>query len=202
MTDRLQTPAVREPPIRCPWAIGPWLTPYHDSEWGVPVHDDRRHFELLILEGAQAGLSWLTVLKRREGYRRAFADFDPVEVATFGQAHVQSLLTDPGIIRHREKVESVVGNALALLRIQNELDSFDAFIWGFVAGLPVVNRWSTQQKVPATSPLAVAVSAALRGRGFRFVGPTSCYAYLQSAGLVMDHLVDCFRFEQLVGGKT
>jgi DNA-3-methyladenine glycosylase I len=182
---------------RCGWATGPWLGPYHDLEWGTPVHDDHRHFELLVLEGAQAGLSWLTVLKRREGYRRAFADFNPAEVARFGATQIGTLLTDPGIIRHRQKVESAVSNAAALLRVQDELGSFDRYVWGFVDGSPVVNRWHLPREVPATTPLSRILSADLRRRGFSFVGPTVCYSYLQAAGLVVDHLTSCFRFNEL-----
>lgn len=166
-------------------------------EWGVPVHDDHRHFELLTLEGAQAGLSWLTVLKRRDRYRQAFADFDPQQVARFGAGRVERLLTDPGIIRHRQKVASAVGNAAALLRIQQELGSFDQYIWGLVGGRPIVNGWSSPEQVPAASPLAAEVSLELRNRGFGFVGKTICYSYLQAAGLVQDHLTWCFRFDEL-----
>jgi len=186
---------------RCHWATGPWLIPYHDSEWGVPVHDERRHFELLALEGAQAGLSWLTVLKRRDGYRRAFCDFDPVRVACFDASRVEALLTNPGIIRHRQKVESVVGNAAALLRIQRETGSFDSYIWDFVGGCPVVNHWRIPEQVPAATPLAETVSSDLRSRGFRFIGPIICYSYLQAAGLVVDHLTGCFRFVELESGR-
>lgn len=187
---------------RCAWANGPWLAPYHDQEWGVPVHDDRRHFEFLTLEAAQAGLSWLTVLKRRDGYRRAFAGFDPAKVARYGPSKVESLLGDPGIIRNRLKVESTVTNAAAFLRVQEELGSFDAYLWAFVDGSPVVNRWRSMGKVPATTPLSEAVSADLRRRGFRFVGPTVIYAHLQAAGLVVDHLTTCFRYPDLAGGAA
>ena len=182
---------------RCPWARGPWLIPYHDHEWGVPIHDDRRHLELLILEGAQAGLSWLTVLKRRDGYRRAFGDFDPARVASFDAARIDLLLTDEGLIRHRQKIESAVGNARALRWIQAEYGSFDQFIWGFVAGRPVVTGWTAAEQVPSATPLACQVSSELKSRGFRFLGPTICYSYLQAAGLVVDHLASCFRFGDL-----
>ena len=182
---------------RCPWATGPWLTPYHDEEWGVPVHDDRTHFEFLVLEGAQAGLSWLTILKRRDGYRRAFADFEPVAVARFTPARIESLLGDASIIRNRGKVESVVGNARAFLQVQEERRSFDDYLWDFVDGQPTVNRWRSMDKVPATTPLSDTVSADLRSRGFRFIGPTVCYAYLQAVGLVNDHLTSCFRYNEL-----
>jgi DNA-3-methyladenine glycosylase I len=182
---------------RCDWARGEWLVPYHDTEWGVAVHDDRRHFEFLTLEGAQAGLSWLTVLKRRDGYRRAFCDFDPARVARFSPATVARLLADPGIIRNRAKVEATVANAAAVLSLQEERGSFDDYLWDFVDGRPVRNRWRYLDQVPATTPLAEALSADLRRRGFRFVGPTICYAHLQAAGLVLDHLTTCFRHRQL-----
>lgn len=199
MASRNQIVAVEGAPTRCHWATGPWLTAYHDLEWGVPVHDDRRHLELLTLEGAQAGLSWLTVLKRRDGYRHAFCDFDPAQVARFDAAQVKLLLTDPGIIRHRQKVESAVGNATAVLQIQEELGSFDSFIWGWVGGRPMVNRWTGPEQIPSSTPLAVQLSADLRRRGFRFAGPTVCYSYMQAAGLVLDHLTSCFRFRELGG---
>jgi DNA-3-methyladenine glycosylase I len=184
---------------RCDWATGPWLAPYHDEEWGVPVHDDRRHFEFLTLEAAQAGLSWLTVLKRRDGYRRAFAGFAPEKVARFGPRKVEALLGDTGIIRNRLKIESTVANAAAFLRVQEELGSFDAYLWAFVEGSPVCNRWGSTHKIPASTPLSTAVSADLRRRGFRFVGPTVIYAHLQAAGLVVDHLTTCFRYPELAG---
>ena len=183
--------------VRCSWASGPWLAPYHDQEWGVPVHDDRQLFELLTLEGAQAGLSWLTVLKRREGYRRAFAGFDPAAVAAMTPGQLEAVLADPGVVRHRQKVASAVTNAAALLAVAEEAGSFDAWLWSFVDGRPVVNRWRRPGQVPAVTPLAERLSAELRRRGFTFVGPTICYAYLQAAGLVMDHLTTCFRHAQL-----
>jgi DNA-3-methyladenine glycosylase I len=185
---------------RCPWGHGPWLGPYHDTEWGVPVHDDRRHFELLVLEGAQAGLSWLTVLKRQDGYRRAFAGFDPAAVARFSDREVERLVSDPGIIRHRQKIESAIGNGAALLRVQEEMGTFDTYIWDFVGGTRVVNRWKSMGQVPASTELSVALSKDLRQRGFRFVGPTICYSYLQAAGLVVDHLTGCFRYQELLAG--
>lgn len=186
---------------RCHWATGPWLAPYHDTEWGVPFHDDRRHFELLVLEGAQAGLSWLTVLKRRHGYRQAFADFDPAVVARFSPRKVEALLCDPGIIRHRQKIEAAVGNANSLLRVQEEMGSFDALLRGVVGGHRVINRWASPRQVPASTPLSEALSADLRRRGFRFVGPTICYSYLQASGMVMDHLTGCFRYPELTGSN-
>lgn len=204
MTPPLDDPGLPVPDgrSRCGWATGPWLTPYHDTEWGVPVHDDRRHFEFIVLEGAQAGLSWLTVLRRRDGYRRAFADFDPAVVATFGPDRVDALVGEAGIIRHRGKIESTVTNAAAFVDIQASSGSFDDYLWDFVDGRPVVNRWSSMDQIPATSPLAERISKDLRRRGFRFVGPTICYAYLQATGLVMDHLTSCFRHAELTGAGT
>jgi DNA-3-methyladenine glycosylase I len=185
---------------RCGWAQGPWNIPYHDTEWGVPVHDDRTHFEFLVLEGAQAGLSWLTILKRRHGYRKAFADFDVEKVARFTPARVEKLLADPGIIRNRAKVEATVRNARAFMAIQDEVGSFDAYLWGFVGGKTKVNRWRRTDQLPAFTPISEAVSADLRRRDFRFVGPTVCYSHLQAAGLINDHLVSCFRYGELTRG--
>ena len=178
---------------RCDWGQSPEMIAYHDTEWGVPVHDDRTHFEFLVLEGAQAGLSWITILKRRDGYRKAFAGFDPAKVARFTPARVEKLLADPGIIRNRAKVESAVRNARAVLAVQKEFGSFDAYLWGFVGGRPLVNKWRRIAQVPPTSPESEAMSADMRRRGFGFVGPTVCYAHLQATGLVNDHLVGCFR---------
>ena len=183
--------------IRCHWATGPWNTPYHDTEWGVPVHDDRTHFEFLVLEGAQAGLSWLTILKKREGYRRLFADFDVEKVARFTPKRIEKILLDPGIIRNRAKVEATVRNARAYITVQEEFGSFDDYIWDFVDGRPKVNRWRRIEQLPATSPISEAMSADLRKRDFRFVGPTVCYSHLQAAGLINDHLVTCFRYAEL-----
>ena len=180
---------------RCDWALGvsPAYVAYHDHEWGVPTHDDRRLFEFLLLEGAQAGLSWATVLNRREGYRRAFADFDPARVACFDEAHCARLLTDPGIIRNRLKVASAVSNARAFLAIQESFGSFDNYLWGFVDGRPVDGRRSSMAEVPASTPLSNTLSRDLRKRGFRFVGSTIVYAYMQAMGLVNDHLLHCHR---------
>lgn len=164
------------------------------------VHEDRHHFELLTLEGAQAGLSWLTVLKRRDAYRQAFAGFDPVAVAAFNGGAVEALLGDPGIIRHRQKVISTVNNAAAFVSLAAEAGSFDTWIWDFVGGAPIVGAWDMATPVPSTTALAVGLSRELRRRGFGFVGPTICYSYLQSAGLVNDHVVDCFRHPELTGG--
>lgn len=185
---------------RCPWSEGvsPDYLAYHDEEWGVPVHDDRRQFEFLILEGAQAGLSWATILHRRAGYRRAFADFDPVKVARYTPAKVNRLLEDPGIIRNRLKVEAAVTNARAFLELVAKEGSFDRYIWGFVGGTPRRNRWRRPAEVPATSAESDALSKDLKGRGFRFVGSTILYAHLQATGLVNDHLVGCFRHAECV----
>jgi DNA-3-methyladenine glycosylase I len=183
--------------LRCPWAVDPLAVAYHDNEWGVPVHDDRRHFEYLLLEGAQAGLSWMTILRRRDGYRQAFADFVPEAVAGFDAAKIDALLLDPGIIRNRAKVVSAVGNAVAFLELQRELGSFDDYIWSYVGGTTQTNHFATQAEVPAITEVSTALSKDLRRRGFRFVGPTVCYAHLQAAGLVNDHLVSCPRWSAL-----
>jgi DNA-3-methyladenine glycosylase I len=181
--------------VRCSWpGNDPLYVTYHDEEWGVPLHDDQRHFEFLILDGAQAGLSWLTILRKRENYRAAFAGFDPAKVARFTPGRVDKLLEDPGIVRNRQKIESAVTNAKAFLETQKEFGSFDRFIWGFVDGRTRINRWTALGEVPAKTPESEAMSKALVARGFRFVGPTICYAYMQAAGLVNDHMVDCFRY--------
>ena len=166
---------------------------YHDEEWGVPSHDDRHLFELLTLEGAQAGLSWSTILRKREGYRKAFAGFDPAKVARFGPKDVERLLGDPGIVRNRLKVESTIENAGRVLEVQDELGSFDAYLWGFVDGEPIVGGWRSLTEIPAETPLSKTLSKDLKKRGFRFVGPTIMYAFMQSVGMVDDHTVDCFR---------
>lgn len=182
---------------RCGWANNDLAIRYHDDEWGVPVHDDRRWFEFLILEGAQAGLSWDTILRKREGYRRAFADFDPERVAAFDEAAIESILADPGIVRNRLKVASAVKNARSFLRVQAEFGGFDPYIWGFVAGRPVQNAWRDLKQVPARTPLSDAISKDLKRRGFTFVGSTICYALMQATGLVNDHLTGCFRHAEL-----
>ncbi len=182
------------PPARCAWAATPLGIAYHDEEWGVPVHDDRVLFEFLVLEGAQAGLSWETILRKREGYRAAFAHFDAAAVARFTPARVDRLLRDPGIVRHRLKIESAVSNARALLAVQREFGSFDAYLWRFVHGMPIVNRRRAMRDVPARTARSDALSRDLRARGFRFVGSTICYAFMQAVGLVNDHLVTCFRY--------
>jgi DNA-3-methyladenine glycosylase I len=190
-------------PTRCDWAgTDPEMVAYHDVEWGVPVHDDPTHFEFLVLEGAQAGLSWSTILKRRAGYRKSFAGFDATKVARFTPARVEKLLADPGIIRNRAKVESTVRNARAFLEVQDEFGSFDSYVWGFVGGRPLVNKWRRTAQIPAVTAESEAFSADLRRRGFGFVGPTICYAHLQATGLVNDHLVSCFRYAQLTGGAA
>ena len=181
-------------PVRCGWVgTKPHFIPYHDEEWGVPVHDDRRHFEMLILEGAQAGLSWSTILLRRDGYRRAFAGFDPIKVARFDDREKAMLLQDTGIIRNRLKIESAVTNARAFLKVQDEFESFDTYVWEFVGGAPRINHWKDKSQVPATTPESDALSKDLKQRGFRFVGSTVIYAHMQAAGLVNDHTIDCFR---------
>jgi DNA-3-methyladenine glycosylase I len=178
---------------RCSWASTPLSIAYHDNEWGVPVHDDLVLFEFITLEGAQAGLSWETILKKRESYREAFADFDPAKVARFTPARIERLLQDPGIVRNRLKVESTVTNAKAFQAVQREFGSFDTYVWGFVDGAPLVNRRRTLKDIPARSPQSDALSRDLSKRGFRFVGSTICYAFMQAVGMVDDHLVDCFR---------
>jgi len=170
---------------------------YHDVEWGVPVFDDRALFEFLTLEGAQAGLSWLTILRKREGFRRAFADFDPQVVARFDDIRVARLLEDPSIVRNRLKVESTVTNAQAFLAVQHEFGSFSDYVWAFVDGQPIQNRWHALADIPATTPLAETISKDLKTRGFRFVGPTIVYAHMQATGMVNDHLVDCFRHQEV-----
>lgn len=186
--------------IRCQWAEGQFdqYIQYHDEEWGVPVHDDQTHFEFLILEGAQAGLSWSTILKRREGYRTSFADFDPEKVAKFDEEKIQELLQFEGIIRNKLKVHSAVTNAQKFLDIQDEFGSFDNYIWNFVDGKPIVNHWKSMKEVPATTKESDALSKDLKKRGFKFVGSTIMYAHMQACGLVNDHTVDCFRYKDLV----
>jgi DNA-3-methyladenine glycosylase I len=179
---------------RCGWAKDDLSIRYHDEEWGVPVHDDRRWFEFLVLEGAQAGLSWDTILRKRENYRRAFADFDPAVVARFTDKRIEKLLGDPGIVRNRLKVTSVVRNAQAFLTIQKEAGTFDAYIWPFVGGQPLQNNWQSLSEVPARTEHSDALSKDLKRRGFTFVGSTICYALMQATGLVNDHLVGCFRY--------
>ena len=184
---------------RCAWAgeSNPLMIEYHDREWGVPVHDDLKHFEFLVLEGAQAGLSWSIVLNKREGYRRAFGGFDPAKVARYTPKRVEKLLLDPGIIRNRQKIESTIRNARAFLAIQEEFGSFDLYAWRYVGGAPKVNRWKATKQVPATSKESDAFSKDLKHRGFSFVGSTVIYAHMQAIGMVNDHLVDCFRYREV-----
>ncbi len=185
---------------RCEWVGShPLEIVYHDTDWGVPVHDDRRLFEMLILEGAQAGLNWLTVLKKRESYREAFAGFDPAEVARFDEARVEALLGNPGIVRNRLKVRSAIQNARAFLKIQEDYGTFDAYVWRFVEGVPKVNRWRSMAEIPAQTPESERMSKDLKKRGFNFVGPTICYAFMQAVGLVNDHTVDCYRYHEVQG---
>jgi DNA-3-methyladenine glycosylase I len=176
---------------RCPWATTPDMIAYHDAEWGVPVHDDARLFEFLVLEGAQAGLSWQTILRKRERYRQLFGGFDPAFVANVTPARIKRMMLDPGIVRNRAKIESAVSNARALLLVRQEFDSFDDYVWRFVGGKTIRNRWRRSEEVPASSPQSEAMSSDLRARGFRFVGPTICYAFMQAVGMVNDHLLDC-----------
>lgn len=183
---------------RCAWAKGGELMRrYHDEQWGVPTHDDRLLFELLVLEGAQAGLSWDTILKKRDSYRAAFDDFRPEVVARYDENKVEALLADPGIVRNRMKIESAVGNARALLAVVEEFGSFDAYVWGFVGGKPRKNGWRSLREIPSRTAESDAMSKDLKRRGFRFVGSTICYAFMQAAGLVNDHTVDCFRYDQM-----
>jgi DNA-3-methyladenine glycosylase I len=183
---------------RCGWVHDdPLEIVYHDCEWGVPVHDDRQLFEFLILEGAQAGLSWITILRKREAYRTAFDQFNPAKIVHYDQAKIAELLTNPGIVRNRLKVAATITNARAFLAIQEQFGSFDAYIWQFVEGKPIINAWKTLADVPAETAESKAMSKDLRQRGFKFVGSTICYAFMQACGLVNDHTVDCFRYQEL-----
>ena len=183
--------------IRCPWAQGDQYVEYHDAEWGVPVHDDRLLFEFLILEGAQAGLSWSTILKKRENYREAFDQFDPLVIAKYGSKKQASLMANAGIVRNRLKIESTIDNAKAFLAVQDEFGSFDKFIWKFVDGQPKQNKWKSMKDVPARTLESDAMCKELKRRNFRFVGSTICYAFMQAVGMVNDHLVECFRHAEL-----
>ena len=190
--------SMEETKSRCGWCLNfDQYIQYHDEEWGVPVHNDRTHFEFLILEGAQAGLSWSTILKKRDGYKKAFADFDPAKVARFTTARIEKILMDPGIVRNRLKVTATVNNAKRFLDIQKEFGSFDAYIWQYVGGKPITNRWKSLQEVPATTPQSDALSKDLIRRGFKFAGSTVMYAHMQACGLVNDHLVSCWRYREL-----
>lgn len=184
---------------RCGWCLKfDEYIQYHDEEWGLPVHNDQVHFEFLILEGAQAGLSWATILKKRNGYRKAFADFDPQKVARFTPARLEKTLQDPGIVRNRLKVAAAVNNAKKFLEVQKEFGSFDDYIWSFVGGKPIVNRWKSLKEIPPTTPESDALSKDLVRRGFKFVGSTVMYAHMQACGLVNDHLVDCWRYHEVM----
>ena len=185
---------------RCAWAGADdaLLVEYHDHEWGVPVHSERKHFEVLVLSGAQAGLNWSLVLKKREGYGRAFDNSDPQKVARYSESRILRLLSDPDIIRNRMKIEAAVRNARAFLKVQEEFGKFDAYCWQFVGGRPRLNRWKSTRHIPATTPESEALSKDLKRRGFSFVGPTVAYAYMQAVGMVNDHLVDCFRYREIL----
>ncbi len=187
--------------MRCPWGDGdPLMQAYHDTEWGVPLHDDRLLFEFLILEGAQAGLSWSTILKKREGYRQAFERFAPERVARYDERKLEELLANPAIVRNRLKIAAAVKNARAFLQIREEFGSFDTWLWRFVDGVPRRNGWRSMQEIPATSRESDLLSRELKRRGFTFVGSTICYAFMQAVGMVNDHLTDCFRWQELGGG--
>ena len=183
---------------RCGWAGNdPLYAQYHDEEWGVPIHDDRKWFEKILLDSAQAGLSWITILRKRENYRQAYANFDYEEVARFDAQKVEELLADPGIVRNRRKIDASIKSAQAFLRIQDEFGSFDAYVWRFVGGAPKVNQWASLGEIPAKTPESIALSNDLITRGFAFVGPTICYAFMQAGGMVNDHVVTCFRHQEL-----
>lgn len=183
---------------RCAWAgDDPLMVAYHDLEWGVPIHDDRVIFEFLTLEGAQAGLSWTTILRKRENYARAFEGFDPERIAQYDESRVTALLADPGIVRNRRKIEATIQNARSFLAVQQEFGTFDAYIWQFVGGKPLVNAWKSIGEIPALTEESIAMSKDLLRRGFKFVGPTICYAHMQATGMVNDHTVDCFRYPEI-----
>jgi DNA-3-methyladenine glycosylase I len=181
------------PLVRCDWAQSALMIRYHDEEWGVPAHDDRTLFEFLVLEGAQAGLSWETILNKRENYRAAFDNFDPQKIARYNRKRLAQLLKNPGIVRNRLKIASAVTNAQAMLRVQEEFSSFDHYVWQFVNGRPRLNQWKSRNQIPASTPESDALSKALKKRGFNFVGSTICYAFMQGVGMVNDHVVQCFR---------
>ena len=185
--------------IKCDWCLGkfPEYEQYHDEEWGVPVHDDLKHFEFLILEGAQAGLSWATILKKREGYRNAFKGFDPQRVAELNKQEIESLYDNPQIIRNRQKINAAINNAKKFLEVQKELGSFDKYIWQFTDGKPIINQWKEMKEIPPSTSLSDTISKDLKSRGFKFVGSTIIYAHLQACGIVNDHLVNCFRYDEL-----
>jgi len=183
---------------RCTWCVGSDIErTYHDEEWGEPVYDDLKHFEFIVLDSNQAGLSWITMLKKREGYRKAFANFDPIKVAKFSEKKIEKLLLNPEIIRNRLKVNATVGNARYFLEVQKEFGTFDKYIWQFTGGKTLVNRWKKKEDVPVYTPEAEAMSKDLKKRGFKFVGPTICYAYMQAAGMVNDHVISCYRYKEV-----
>ena len=183
---------------RCSWAgSDPLYTAYHDTEWGMPIHDDRKWFEFLLLEGAQAGLSWITILRKRDHYRKSFDNFIPKKIASYGDERVKALMANPGIIRNRLKIEAAIVNASAFIEIQQEFGSFDDYIWRFVDGRPLKNRWKSVSEIPAKTRLSEAMSKELKARGFKFVGPTICYAFMQATGLVNDHVIGCFRYKEV-----
>lgn len=187
---------------RCSWTgSDPLYISYHDEEWGVPLHNDNRLFEFLVLDGAQAGLSWLTILKKRDNYHRLFDGFDPEKVAAYDDKKIEFLLNDPGIVRNRLKILSAIENARAFLDIKSEFGSFDSYIWRFVDGKPLINEWKTIKEIPPKSNISVAMSKDLIRRGFKFAGPVICYSFMQAAGMVNDHITDCFRYSQINGGK-
>lgn len=186
-----------KPIQRCAWATSELMIPYHDQEWGVPQHDDNALFEFLVLEGAQAGLSWSTILAKRNAYRKAFSSFNPKKVAKYRPEKLAQLLTNPGIVRNRLKIEAAVRNAKAFLQVQKEFGSFDRYMWQFVGGKPVINRWRSTSQLPAQTPESIRMSKDLLKRGFSFVGPTVCYAFMQAVGMVNDHVVDCFRYAEI-----
>jgi len=185
-------------PIRCKWAgADPLYVRYHDVEWGVPLHEDKKLFEFLVLEGAQAGLNWLTILKKRENYRKAFDNFEIAKIAAYDSARTAALLCDRGIVRNRLKIAAAIQNARAFEEVQANFGSFDAYIWRFVGGRPIRNHWKTETRIPVQTPESIAMSGDLKRRGFRFVGPTICYAFMQAVGMVNDHVVNCFRYDQV-----
>ncbi|MEZ0576133.1 DNA-3-methyladenine glycosylase I [Halodesulfovibrio aestuarii] len=187
---------------RCEWAnIGSLDMKYHDEEWGVPVHDDRLLFEMLILEGAQAGLSWTTILKKRAAYREAFDNFNAEKIVQYSDIKIEQLLTNSGIVRHKLKINATVVNAKCFLEIQKKYGSFDHYIWSFVGGKPIINKWETLSDIPASSPESDVMSKSLKKKGFKFVGPTICYAYMQAVGMVNDHVISCFRYSEVTGSQ-
>lgn len=187
-------------PTRCEWAGGdPLYIEYHDKEWGVPLHDENKLFEFIVLEGAQAGLSWITILRKRDSYQEAFDFFDPEKVAAYDETKIDQLLKNPGIIRNKLKIRSAVSNAQAFLKVQEEFGSFDSYMWGFIDQKPIINQWKSMSQLPAQTPLSHKISKDLKQRGFKFVGPTICYAHMQAVGMVNDHTTDCFRYIELGG---